>query len=231
MAVDQTSSWIGAVRKRAAGLTAREVDVLQLLSHGLEYAEIGPQLGVTPRSAKEFTHRATLRLDCPDRLSATAQAAWIGVVDPLRKLGQPQRLHLRERLLALTPHELDVLLLTALYGERSGGIAAAQLVPVASLPSLRHSLMRAFEARDLIQAVAIAIAVGLIDDIALGARALSLLERRAAAALALTHGDVRMASDVVGLTEDEWELIVGGAMRKLATASHVGLLVRMMVAG
>ena len=53
-------------------LTPRELEVLQLLRHGMSNARIGEELGITPRTAKAHVASILLKLGAKDRAEAVA---------------------------------------------------------------------------------------------------------------------------------------------------------------
>jgi DNA-binding NarL/FixJ family response regulator len=56
------------------GLTPREVDVLRLVAQGLTDAEIGGQLGISPRTVNTHIRALLHKLDVPSRAAATRAA-------------------------------------------------------------------------------------------------------------------------------------------------------------
>ncbi len=56
----------------APQLTPRELEVLQLLRHGMSNASIGEELGITPRTAKAHVASILLKLGANDRAEAVA---------------------------------------------------------------------------------------------------------------------------------------------------------------
>lgn len=55
-------------------LSARERDVLRLIARGLENAEIGQELGISPRTAKNHVSRILAKLGLPNRIQAAIYA-------------------------------------------------------------------------------------------------------------------------------------------------------------
>jgi DNA-binding CsgD family transcriptional regulator len=64
----------GAARANAPGLTARELEVLQLVSEGLRNAEISERLVVSPKTVDHHVSAILRKLDVPTR---TAAAHWL----------------------------------------------------------------------------------------------------------------------------------------------------------
>ena len=60
--------------------TAREIDVLMLLSEGASNKEIAARLGISPHTVKFHVGRLSDKLDATGRTDAVAQAARIGVI-------------------------------------------------------------------------------------------------------------------------------------------------------
>ena len=56
----------------APQLSPRELEVIQLLRHGMSNAEIGQDLGITPRTAKAHVASILLKLGAKDRTEAVA---------------------------------------------------------------------------------------------------------------------------------------------------------------
>jgi DNA-binding NarL/FixJ family response regulator len=64
----------------AAGLTARELQVLQLLAEGASNKEIARRLGITPHTAKFHVAAITGKLGASGRTDAVAKAMRLGLV-------------------------------------------------------------------------------------------------------------------------------------------------------
>ncbi|MEV7043723.1 LuxR C-terminal-related transcriptional regulator [Amycolatopsis sp. NPDC051061] len=64
----------------AAGLTAREVDVLKLMAEGLDTAEISSRLCYSERTVKNVIYEMTSRLNLRNRPHAVAYAVQAGVI-------------------------------------------------------------------------------------------------------------------------------------------------------
>jgi DNA-binding CsgD family transcriptional regulator len=62
-------------------LTARECEVLQLVSHGLTLGEIAGQLTVTPATVKTHLQNIYAKLGVGDRAGAVAHALRAGIID------------------------------------------------------------------------------------------------------------------------------------------------------
>ncbi|MGA2008954.1 MAG: LuxR C-terminal-related transcriptional regulator [Solirubrobacteraceae bacterium] len=62
-------------------LTSRQIEVLSLASHGLTYAEIGEQLGVSPTTVKTHFAEIYVRLGVSDRTAAVAAVLRHGVIE------------------------------------------------------------------------------------------------------------------------------------------------------
>jgi DNA-binding NarL/FixJ family response regulator len=69
-----------ATRSTRAGLTAREVDVLQLVSQGFGNEEIGRALGISMRTAKGHVAAILEKLNATDRAEAVARGYAIGIL-------------------------------------------------------------------------------------------------------------------------------------------------------
>ncbi|WP_433872826.1 response regulator transcription factor [Saccharopolyspora sp. CA-218241] len=63
-----------------SGLTPREIDVLRLMSHGLDTAEIAEELCFSERAVKRVVSGVTSRLDLRNRPHAVAYALRMGVI-------------------------------------------------------------------------------------------------------------------------------------------------------
>ncbi len=69
-----------ATRGHAAGLTARQAEVLQLLSHGMSNTEIADRLFVSPRTVENHVSAILAKLDSPTRDEAVAVARKSGLI-------------------------------------------------------------------------------------------------------------------------------------------------------
>jgi len=63
-----------------SGLTPREIDVLKLMSEGLDTAEIATKLSVSERAVKRVIFGVTSRLNLRNRSHAVAYALRVGVI-------------------------------------------------------------------------------------------------------------------------------------------------------
>ncbi len=66
-------------RANPAGLTARQVEVLELLSEGLTNAEIAERLVVSERTAEHHVAAVLRKLQVSDRREAAARASELGL--------------------------------------------------------------------------------------------------------------------------------------------------------
>ncbi len=69
-----------AARAAAPSLTKREVDVMQLLSHGLRNKEIAASLGISEETAREHVKNILAKLDVTDRVAAVRVALLRGII-------------------------------------------------------------------------------------------------------------------------------------------------------
>ncbi len=69
-----------ATRANPAGLTARQLEVLTLLSEGLSNAEIAERLVVSPRTAEHHVSAVLTKLDAGSRRDVTRRAAELGLI-------------------------------------------------------------------------------------------------------------------------------------------------------
>jgi DNA-binding NarL/FixJ family response regulator len=72
---------LGETRVNPAGLTARQIDVLQLLGKGYTNAQIASQLVVSVRTVDSHVAAVLDKLGAADRREAAARAAELGVLD------------------------------------------------------------------------------------------------------------------------------------------------------
>lgn len=72
---------VESTRRNAAGLTARQVDVLRLLAEGLTNAAIARRLVVSPRTVDHHVAAILAKLEVPSRREAAAKAAELGLLD------------------------------------------------------------------------------------------------------------------------------------------------------
>jgi len=68
-----------ATRSNPAGLTARQLEVLELLAQGLTNAEIAERLVVSPRTAEHHVAAVLTKLGAADRRDAVRRAAELGL--------------------------------------------------------------------------------------------------------------------------------------------------------
>ena len=71
-----------STRENAAGLTARELDVLALVAEGLRNAQIAERLFVSQKTVDHHVSAILRKLDTPTRGQAAAAAARIGLLEP-----------------------------------------------------------------------------------------------------------------------------------------------------
>lgn len=69
-------------RDHAAGLTARQAEVLELLAQGLTNIEIADELFVSHRTVENHVSAVLMKLDVPNREAAVAEGAEQGILDP-----------------------------------------------------------------------------------------------------------------------------------------------------
>lgn len=62
-----------------SSLTERELAVLRLASDGLTVKEIGPKLGITAKTAKNYLEHAYMRLGVHSRVEAFRAMGWLTV--------------------------------------------------------------------------------------------------------------------------------------------------------
>ena len=67
-------------KSNAAGLTARQMDVLELVVEGLTNAEIGERLFVSPKTVDHHVSALLMKLDVPSRKDAALIARERGLV-------------------------------------------------------------------------------------------------------------------------------------------------------
>jgi ATP/maltotriose-dependent transcriptional regulator MalT len=70
-----------ATRKHAAGLTARQAEVLELLAHGLSNTEIANELFVSHRTVENHVSAVLMKFDVPSRDAAVAAARQQGILE------------------------------------------------------------------------------------------------------------------------------------------------------
>ena len=66
-------------RRRLAGLTAREREVLALLGEGLSNADAGSRLHMSEATVKTYVSRILTKLDCDNRVQAALLARDAGL--------------------------------------------------------------------------------------------------------------------------------------------------------
>jgi DNA-binding CsgD family transcriptional regulator/tetratricopeptide (TPR) repeat protein len=69
-------------RNNPAGLTARELEVLQLLAHGLSNAELARRLGLSAKTVGHHVSAVLRKLGVPSRSRAAAEAVKLGIPVP-----------------------------------------------------------------------------------------------------------------------------------------------------
>ena len=72
---------VDETRANPAGLTARQVDVLRLLSRGYTNAQIASELVVSARTVDSHVAALLAKLGARDRREAVARAAGLGVLE------------------------------------------------------------------------------------------------------------------------------------------------------
>jgi len=70
------------VRRRAQGLSPRQVEVLRWVSEGETSSEIGRRLSISPRTVEDYVGEACQRLDARSRAQAVARAVALGLITP-----------------------------------------------------------------------------------------------------------------------------------------------------
>lgn len=81
IAMQLASNWRSEPRHSgASALTARELEVLQLLAEGLTNDRIGERVGLTSRTVKTHVQNLLLKLDAPDRTGAVARGFRLGLI-------------------------------------------------------------------------------------------------------------------------------------------------------
>ena len=70
-----------STRRNPAGLTARELDVLALVSDGFRNAEIAERLFLSPRTVDHHVSAILRKLPARDRSEASAAAARLGLLE------------------------------------------------------------------------------------------------------------------------------------------------------
>jgi DNA-binding NarL/FixJ family response regulator len=71
-----------ATRNHAAGLAARQAEVLDLLAQGMTNIEIADELFVSQRTVENHVSAVLMKLDVPSREAAVAAALELGIVAP-----------------------------------------------------------------------------------------------------------------------------------------------------
>ncbi len=71
-----------ATRDNPAGLTARELEVLRLLAHGLSNAELAVRLGLSGKTVGHHVSAVLRKLGVPTRSRAVAVASRLGILLP-----------------------------------------------------------------------------------------------------------------------------------------------------
>jgi DNA-binding NarL/FixJ family response regulator len=76
-----------STRANVAGLTSRQLEVLQLMVEGYSNAEIAHRLFTSPRTVEHHVSAVLARLDVRSRAQAISAAYTLGLVP---KIGEPQ---------------------------------------------------------------------------------------------------------------------------------------------
>ena len=71
----------GRSKPRHAGLTAREMEVLQLIAEGNANKETASQLGIRPKTVEKHRESLMLKLDIHDTASLTRYAIRAGIIE------------------------------------------------------------------------------------------------------------------------------------------------------
>jgi DNA-binding CsgD family transcriptional regulator len=71
------------VRRRSAGLTARQAEALDLLAGGLTNTEIADKLFVSNRTVGNHVSAILMKLDVPNREAAVEEAQKQGILSPI----------------------------------------------------------------------------------------------------------------------------------------------------
>jgi DNA-binding NarL/FixJ family response regulator len=81
IAMQLAGSWRSEPRDSgASALTARELEVLQLLAEGLTNDRIGERIGLTSRTVKTHVQNLLTKLDASDRTGAVARGFRLGLI-------------------------------------------------------------------------------------------------------------------------------------------------------
>ncbi len=73
VALQLAGSWATEPENSDAQLTARELQVLQLLAEGMTNSQVAEELSLSPRTVKTHVQNLLVKLDSPDRTGAVAQ--------------------------------------------------------------------------------------------------------------------------------------------------------------
>ncbi len=77
----QSRSRSGVLSRKAALLTSREIEVLQLIAEGKANKEIGPELGIGMKTVEKHREHLMKKLDLHDTASLTRYAISAGIIE------------------------------------------------------------------------------------------------------------------------------------------------------
>ncbi len=81
VALQLAGSWAAEPANGDAQLTARELQVLQLLAEGMTNSQVAEDLDLSPRTVKTHVQNLLVKLDTPDRTGAVAQGFRRGLIN------------------------------------------------------------------------------------------------------------------------------------------------------